>query len=167
MDLNASGLALSPLLSLSLSPSLSLSLSLALSSSDSIIHRARDCAWEDGLPADVYSFGVCLYELLHGVRFLGHLHQAHDVLLTVLNGGRPHAQLTAPQRAALNASDARFADVAALTIEHCLHLDWERRPVMADVTMCILLRRTSGLDERDWELLEEYTATTSAGSSAV
>ena len=112
-----------------------------------------------GLPADVYSFGICLYELLHGVRFLAEFARPYDVIMTVLNGDRrPCAHLSTERRAALSAANKRFADAAATVIEQCWQLDWEQRPTMADVTMRLLLRRGTSLGESDWKTLEQLAA---------
>ena len=68
-------------------------------------------------PADVFSFGVCIYELLHEERFLAEEHSALDILLAVLHDERPPARLGTVQLAALQRSDGDmgvlFAGAAA------------------------------------------------------
>jgi serine/threonine protein kinase len=120
---------------------------------------------EYGLAADVYSYGICLYEILHGVRFLSEIKRPRDVLLAAINGHRPCARLTTAQYAALEPADGRFADTAAALIEQCWDQDWQVRPSMADVTMQILLRRMKTLDDNEWQSLQAYVHAHAAGST--
>ena len=80
------------------------------------------------------------------------------MLLAVTNGRRPQAELPADQRAALSEMDRRVADTLSAVVEHCWQFAWERRPTMADVTMCLVLRRPEllGIPEQAWRNLETF-----------
>ena len=106
--------------------------------------------------ADVYSYAVCLYELLHLRPFMP-AKSALVRLQKLIDGHRPPAALSlagrprqaSPLRQAssplrqpspaldddgeLVRTEARFASAAAETIEACWQLAWERRPAMAQV----------------------------------
>ena len=97
-----------------------------------------------GFPADVYSFGVCFYELLHETRFLADEHTALDILLVVTRNGRPQARLGPAMLADLDAHGVLQAGVAADTIEQCWQQAWEKRPAMAEVALCLGSARESG-----------------------
>ena len=99
------------------------------------------CAY--GFPADVYSFGVCLYELLHVKPFMP-MDSALARLLALVQGVRPPAQLDEADRASQGATlderetlddeaGRRFASVAAHIIEACWQGAWEARPKMSEV----------------------------------
>jgi serine/threonine protein kinase len=96
---------------------------------------------EYSFPADVYSFGVCLYELLHERRFLVDQCAALDILVTVMRNNRPKAMLDAAQLEALDAAGVAFTEVVARIIERCWQHAWEQRPTMADVASCIAASR--------------------------
>ena len=112
-----------------------------------------------GLPADVYSYGVCLFELLHARRFFAEIAHSRDVLFAVINGRRPLAALPDHELAGLGVADRRFADTAAAAVVQCWEHDWELRPAMADVTMALLLRRADMGTELDWCALQRVTDT--------
>ena len=122
-------------------------------------------------PADVYSFAACTFELLHLQRFFGTIQQAHDVLLAVTNGRRPQVELPTDQREALSEIDRRVADTMSAVVEHCWQFAWERRPSMADVTMCLVLRRPEllgdGISEQTWRDIETLVVGLEASPAAV
>ena len=87
-------------------------------------------------PADVYSFAICLYELLHSKRFLA-AHSPLDGLLTVIVGDRPTAGLRPAEMDALDPREKCFASAAAALIEECWRYAWEDRPTIAQVVGAI------------------------------
>lgn len=85
-------------------------------------------------PADVYSYSVCVFELLHERRFLGNegCRTALDILLYV-HSARPQAQLNAIQLDGADAAGRAFAGAAAAIVAECWKQSWEERPSMQEV----------------------------------
>ena len=92
------------------------------------------------------------------------------MLLAVTNGRRPQAELPADQRAALSEMDRRVADTLSAVVEHCWQFAWERRPAMADVTMCLVLRKPEllgdGISDQTWRNLETLVVDLEAAPAA-
>jgi len=91
---------------------------------------------EYSFPADVYSFGVILYELLHVKRFMASPTQ-FGVLLQSMEGKRPQAALSTEGLAELGGTHGALASSMALLIDRCWAHHWELRPSMNHVVGCI------------------------------